>query len=208
MNFFVLKNPKVKESSAVTDFLPTDGSRTGEAPRCPVCGRFIAMRPLLSPVAVEIETWGTMYGDIAFGPSNEILMAERLCTFFFTKGFTGLVDIGRAEVVECRKHKQISAPQPLYRCCRPITGKAAVDDAKSKLVRDKPSDCLECRLGGIIKSMDRLVLEAGTWSGEDIFFARGLPGTRIVSERVKILCENEGMSNCCFVPIAEFGIRK
>ncbi|HKQ39494.1 MAG TPA: hypothetical protein VJ063_15560, partial [Verrucomicrobiae bacterium] len=60
MRFFVLEErPEVGEVPAVTDFLYADNSPMGEAPRCPVCGEYVGMLPLLPPIRVELETWGT-----------------------------------------------------------------------------------------------------------------------------------------------------
>jgi hypothetical protein len=54
MRFYVLeRHPDVDEVPAVTDFLYADGSPVGEAPRCPTCGAYIGMLPLLPPFAVN-----------------------------------------------------------------------------------------------------------------------------------------------------------
>ncbi|MCS6946152.1 MAG: hypothetical protein NZM12_00900, partial [Steroidobacteraceae bacterium] len=49
------------------------------------------------------------------------------------------------------------------------------------------------------------VLKSDTWSGEDVFFARGLPGTILVSERFKSLCETAGLTSCSLVDTERFG---
>ena len=40
--------------------------------------------------------------------------------------------------------------------------------------------------------------------GEDIFIARGLPGTIVVSERFKEWCEANEVRNAVFVPAEEY----
>jgi hypothetical protein len=50
----------------------------------------------------------------------------------------------------------------------------------------------------------RLVLEPGTWSGEDVFVARGLEGTIITSERFKEFCDREAFTNCVLIEAAHF----
>lgn len=204
MRFFVLQNPKHGEGTAITDFVPVDGSLTGEAPRCPACGKYIGMMPLLPPVRVELETWETAFGDIAFGPSEELLVTDRFWKLYRASGLTGFVDVGPVEVAKAKSHCKLREPAPHYHCCRVGRGKAAVDDAKSGLEREEPRACEACRLGGIIKRALRVVLQSNSWSGEDIFFARGLPGTALVSEEFKRFCQENQISNCHPVPAETF----
>jgi hypothetical protein len=63
------------------------------------------------------------------------------------------------------------------------------------------SACAECRIGSMMR-LRRLVLEPGTWSGEDAFIARGLPGTIITSERFKEYCEQGAFTNCLLIEAA------
>jgi hypothetical protein len=204
MKFFVLQNPKTDQRIPVTDFVPVDGSRTGEASRCPVCGNFVGMLPLLPPVRVEIETWGTNFGDIAFGPSEELLLSERFWTLYQHSGLTGLTDVGSVEVAKLKSHQKLREATPRYYCCRAGHSRAAIDDAKSGLERDEPSTCKECRLGGVIKRIQRVVFEPNSWSGEDLFFSRGLPGTILASEEFEKFCRGNKISNCLLIPAEEF----
>lgn len=200
MNFFVLQNPKAGEDAAVTDFLPVDGSRSGEAPRCTLCGKHIGMLPLLAPVRVELEIWGTSFGDVAYGPSGELLLSERFWKLYESSGLTGLIAVAPAEVVKLKAHRKLREPPPRYNCCRVDRSRAAVDDLKSGLDREDPVKCEECRLGGIIKRVRRVVLEDGSWSGEHVFLARGLPGAVMASEKFERLCLQNGITNCKLVP--------
>lgn len=80
-----------------------------------------------------------------------------------------------------------------------------LDESASGLEReDDGAVCSECGLGGIIKRLRRVILRPDTWSGEDVFFARGLPGTILTSERFKSLCETAGLANCSFVDAEAF----
>lgn len=204
MRFFVLQNPKADDTSAVTDFLPVDGSPTAEAPGCPVCGKFVAMMPLRPPVRVELEMWGTQLGDIAFGPANELLVTERFWGLYQASGLIGLRDVGPAEVVSVRAYRKQKRPAPPYHCCRVTQGSAAIDDTESGVEREESETCEACRQGGILKRAKRVILEPDSWSGEDIFFARGLPGTILVSEKFQKFCEENEISNCLLVSAEEF----
>lgn len=204
MNFFVLKNPKAGNGIAVTDFLPIDGSVTGDAPQCAKCGKFLGMRPLLPPIRVELETWGTECGDIAFGPGDEILMSVRVRDCFREFGLTGIIDLGPVEIVNVNSHRKLRGNVSSYRCCRVSRSRAVIDDVKSDLQTEEPWACEECRIGGIIKRGSHFVLENGSWSGEDIFFARGLPGIIMTSERFAVFCQQSDVLNAQLFPAGEF----
>ena len=82
--------------------------------------------------------------------------------------------------------------------------RAALDETTAGVVRDEAPMCEECRIGGIVKRVRRIVLQEDTWPGEDVFFARGLPGTILVSERFKRLCEDNNLANCALVAAEDF----
>jgi Immunity protein family (Imm11) len=204
MKFFVLQNPKAERRDAVTDYVPADGSRTGEAPRCPVCGKFLGMLPLLPPVRVELEAWGPRWGDVAFGPSDQLLVSDKLKKLFTEAGLAGFVRFDPVEIVKAKRRKPGAGDPPDYWLASIQRSRAALDESASGLVRDEAPTCEECRIGGIIKRVSRIVLRANTWSGEDVFFARGLPGTVLVSERFKRLCEDNDLTNCSLVAAEDF----
>jgi len=196
MKFFVVQNLKAGRGDAVTDFLPIDGSRMGDALRCPVCGKFLSMLPLMPPVYVELEAWGTHWGDIAFGPGDQILISGKLRKLFAENGLVGFDRIEPVNIVKVRRRKRSAGDPPDYWLASIQFSHAALDDSASGLVRDEEPVCEECYIGGIIKRIDRIILRDNTWSGEDIFFARGLPGRVLVSERFKDLCEANHLANC------------
>lgn len=199
MSFFVLDSPKAVGGAAVTDFVPVDGAQYGEAPRCVSCGGYLGMMPLMPPLRVDLETWGMNFGDIAFGPAEEVLVSDRFWKQYTLSGLTGLVHVGLAEVVSVRSHRRMSERAPRYQCCRVVRSSAAIDDVKSDLEREGLSTCGDCRLGGVLKRAKRVVLESSSMAGEDIFFARGLPGTILASERFERFCRESSVSNCMLV---------
>jgi hypothetical protein len=162
------------------------------------------MLPLLPPVRVELEAWGTTWGDVAFGPGDQILVSERLTRSFANAGLIGFERLDAVEIVKAVRRKVAAGKPPVYSLASIQRSRAILDDAASGLVRDQPPTCKECRIGGIIKRADRIVLQDSTWSGEDLFFARGLPGTILASERFRRLCEVEGLANCSLVDAVDF----
>jgi hypothetical protein len=78
-----------------------------------------------------------------------------------------------------------------------------VDEARSRIVRNRPPTCSVCRSGGP-DAIHGLALEDGTWSGEDVFEARGLQGLVLASARVRELVEDEGLTNIGLMPLDEY----
>jgi hypothetical protein len=162
------------------------------------------MLPLLPPVRVQLETWGTECGDIAFGPSDEILISTRVHECFRAAKLTGLIDIGPVEIIKVNSHQKLRGNVTSYRCCRISRSRATIDEVKSGLQIEEPWTCEECRIGGIIKRVARLVLEEGSWSGEDIFIGRGLPGIIMTSERFVAFCRHNDVLNAHLLHAEKF----
>jgi hypothetical protein len=203
MNFFVLTNFGGEQCKTATDFAPVDGSRMGDAPRCPVCGEFVGMRPLLPPVRLELESWGSQWGDVAFGPGDQILISERLKSLYADRNLIGFTRFDNVALAKVRNRMGALSDPPDYQLATILRGRAAIDDIASGLVREGRRTCEECRTGGIIKRLERVVFEQNTWAGEDIFYARGLPGTILVSERFNRL-QAEGDVAFCLVDASDF----
>jgi hypothetical protein len=205
MKFFVLVNPKGGRGIAVTDFAPVDGSHTGDAPRCDTCGNYVGLRPLLFPVRVELECWGSKWGDIAFGPGDQLLISGRLRRAFAEAGLNGFTLLDPVEVAKVRRRQpSMKGNPPDYWLATLARSEAVLDERASGLERGDGSVCTDCGLGGVIKRIHGVVLRPNTWSGEDVFFARGLPGTILTSERFKSLCENAGFANRAFLDAQMF----
>jgi hypothetical protein len=101
----------------------------------------------------------------------------------------GFERLDPVKVVRVKRRKRGTGDPPDYWLASIQRSRAMLDDTASGLVREEAPLCEECRVGGVIKQVDRVILRPGTWSGEDVFFARGLQGTVLVSERFKRLTE-------------------
>ncbi len=78
-----------------------------------------------------------------------------------------------------------------------------MDDARSRIRRQTPIACEWCRETNV-PSIHGFVLEEGTWRGEDVFYARGLPGSTIVSERFVRFVERHQLTNMRLIPTEEY----
>ncbi len=199
MRFFVLEHPKEPVDDSLTDFLTASDSKRGDAPRCPRCGGPIGMRPELPPVHVELETWGRRFGDLAFGVSNDVLVSERFRDAFQSSGLTGFSAFMPAQVVKViARRGPVPKPMPSYFLAVPGRSRAVIDDRASGIDYGRRWSCEECR-GGYMKRLRTVVLEPDTWSGEDVFIPRGLPGTIVTSERFKAFCDRHAFTNCLLI---------
>jgi hypothetical protein len=205
MRFYVLeRRPNLDQSADITEFDAPNSTPLGPAPRCAVCGDAVGMLTLLPPFQVELTLWGHHYGDIACGSGMELLVSQRFRDGFLREGLTGIPSFIPAEVMNIKsRKKKIVGEMPRYFIGPPTRSRAAIDDEASGLVRRPPWTCEACRSGGIRRTK-RIVFEPGTWSGEDIFIARGLPGRIFTSQRFKNFCDEHSFLNCVLMDADHF----
>jgi len=198
--YFVLKRPKSGDSDAVTDFVDVEPRVVGDAPHCPACGQALGSLRWLPPHHVEIETWGSEFGDVVFGPGPDLLVSERFAFLWEQEGLSGLegFDPVKVERAVCRSRGIPEAPS--YFRVDVEQSDVAVDELSSGLERDGEPSCDECRIGGIVKRSRRIVLESGSHESRDLFVARGLPGVVLASWRFERFCVGHGIGNAVLVP--------
>jgi hypothetical protein len=190
-----------------TQFSETDPVNTGPAPRCPQCGELIGMRPWLPPYRGELELYGEELGDFVKAAGYDFLISERFAEGFRAERLTGLLGFHPVEVTRVRRKGQRSKPLlaavPRYFAVTACFGRGAVDEARSRLRRNKPVRCSECRSTGV-DSIHGLVLEPGSWQGEDVFRPRGEQGSILVSERFARFAQRHGLTHLRLTPSESF----
>lgn len=204
--FFVLQDGGTG-SRYDTDVDPVEPFNVAEdAPRCTVCGDIIGLLKWLQPYRVELDLYGEELGDFMSALGYELLISERFAEAFRAEGLTGLEGFHPVEVLRVRrmrKKSRTSLVVPRYVVVSPCFGRAAVDPVLNRVRTRKPPTCSECRSAGI-DAIHGFVLEPGTWSGEDIFRPRGLPGDIVVTERFKNFVERYGLTNMRLTPTEQF----
>lgn len=203
MQFFILKDEPVSDGEcATTDFLSSD-AKHGKAPRCPTCGCYIGLLEWLPPFRVELKTWGTGYADV-MQFMLDLLLSLRFKEVWQRSGMTGLSGFEPVEIVKLkRRRKSIGNPPPYFHAVVQRS-QTAVNLSACEIVWDVPPACPTCLEGQNIRSWKRVVIDERTWTGEDIFIARGLPGTIIVSEQFKAYCEREKFANVVLLPAESY----
>jgi hypothetical protein len=177
----------------------------GDAPRCVRCHEVLAMKTWLPPFRVELELHGKDFGDFIRGPGNSLLLSERMAEAYLKQGLTGILGFESADVVRIRGKRKGSKwnDPPQYHVATPCFSQATVDVSHSRLRYSEPVTCEECRAAGL-QSVHGFALKAGTWQGEDVFRARGMPGKNIVSDRFALLVEHTALTNIHLIPIEEY----
>jgi hypothetical protein len=202
VKFFELKY--WPEGDADTYFAQEDGHNVGDAEHCANCGAPISMLTWLPPFRVELKLHGKQFGDFAFGPGNDFLASQRFRQAYHLHGLTGFVGFDPVEVIKSRFSRRPQSHPPMYFRVHPVRGGATLDQQASEFQWDRPPTCPICK-SGIVRRWKRLLLEPGTWTGEDVFRPRGLGGIVMVSQRFKEACESDGIKNAEFTPAEEAG---
>lgn len=200
MNFFVVDRQRFNDNEYA--YGEQVDQKTGDYEKCETCGSPISMRKWLPPLKAKLSK--PSYGDFVFGTFTTFLVTERFKKEYEATGLTGIVSFEPVEIVKVNRKRDSSPETPSYYYVSIARSKAVIDEKKSKIRRDGEISCNHCRTGGVIKSLKGIFFEDNTWSGEDIFFPIGLPGTIVVSERFVDFVRDHGFSNINFIPAEEY----
>ncbi len=175
---------------------------TGDAQRCPNCNLFVSSLPWLPPYHAEVLAYGRAFGDVAFAAGDSLLVSNRFRQAWLDAHLVGLdvfspIERIRVRPVRLKKHV------PTYFQVAPRLFDVQVDLDHSLIEYSRPVTCLKCKSGGL-ESVRGFLLDESTWHGEDMFFAWGLPGLFIVSERVRELRDKHGLTNLNLIPTENY----
>lgn len=203
MKLFVLE-PPYDISEATTNYTIVEPSKSGPASRCQECGEYVEMLHWLPPHRVEIELLGKDPGDFVYGGPIDVLVSERLRDLYQSAHLSGFEGFDPVQVVKIKRQRKLIGGQiPNYYHVRVGRSSAKVNDKASGIRREEGKSCSECGGGGIL-SANRIVLEEGTWSGEDAFYARGLPGIILVTSRFAEVCSTYRLKGAVLTPALEY----
>jgi hypothetical protein len=201
MLFYVIDKPKpgsVEDQLARTDAVKEEGFNTGEAVKCPKCGRYLSSLVWLPPYRVELETWGREYGDIVDIGYNMII-SERLAELCLQNSIQGFANFELIDILKVKYHRKIIAKtMPRYYKATVSLSSTEIDQESSGYIwRNKSAICPTCHWDDL-KCYSSIVIKNDTWNGDDIFYP--LCGTRLmVSERFKSMCENNLINGAIYI---------
>jgi hypothetical protein len=211
MRFYLLRQRPNDDTIGDTQFWPTDDCHnTGDALHCPACGGSISFLKWLPPYHVELEMWSPVYGDAVYGSGEAFLVSERFTILWREHGLKGLSDFDPVKVVDVDQQWFTAGKPPKYFKVCVSRSRTTVDHQASGLeFHVEPGEqikpvCPECLTGGPIERWQRIVFVPDTWSGDDIFFVRGLSDSYFVSERFRDFVNKFKLTNCSLLPIEKF----
>ena len=175
--------------------------RRGEAPHCDACGKPLGFLAWLPPHQVEFEVCPKGYCDLVYPPHDDFLVSARFKEIYEREGLRGLVGFEPVTIVKLKRRRRIKEDPPPYFWVKAVRSQTVVDQEASGFEWEKDSPvCPVCREAGFLKRWKRLVIDVDTWTGEDVFYALGKPGSIFVSERFKHVCETYALRNAAFIP--------
>jgi hypothetical protein len=201
---FVLDWTRIVPGSAETRFSKPEGTLRGPAPMCEACGNYLGMLTWLPPFRVELEYLGEYYGDLGYF-MDDILVSERFAQALEADGITGLEVVGPAEIVSVDP-TEMAEGMPRYFVARVRRSKAVFDNIASEADYEKRWTCEVCRTAEVMLRHKRVVLVDGTWGGEDLFIAVGLPGVVLTSERFREFCERHAFKNVHLIEASKYSV--
>ncbi len=186
--------------------LPFGSTRSGEPNLCPVCGRPVGLRKWLPPHRLKLSSSRPGYwGDLLWGAGFRLMVSARFRAIYEEEGLSGIASFSpAAEVIRLgtKRCDEVAVQPPVYHVVDIIWNGANLDDRRSGVVR-KGDPCWYDR--GAVARLERVELEAGSWTGADIFEARGLFGTFLVSERFRQVVEGHGVTNAWLIRSEQYG---
>jgi hypothetical protein len=187
-----------------------DQNVSKEPKRCPSCHKAVSMLQWLPPHTVWLKQ-SRIIGDflICTGGSDflatkkfrDVLLANRLTGIERSYPIT-VNKVGSRGLAPPAGLAQIFGFEIQHTMCR-----VDYDASGAKWIEEpSPNVCPCCGPGGggeggILKSLNRIVLEHDTWTGEDIFIPINMPGTILLTQRAADTIHKHEFTNVKIVPI-------
>ena len=139
--------------------------------------------------------WGSGFDLIVSGRFKQLYEAANLSGIRQFSGPVEIVKVGRLPAFE------VTPPPPEYYNIDIQHGAASLDDRASGAIRGVVL-CPYCRPD--TDGVKRVILEEGSWNGADLFYAYGLLGVILTSERFRLLVVENSLSNAELVPADQY----
>jgi hypothetical protein len=180
---------------------PVHRGETADCQTCPVCGEDVGMLPWLPPYRAELKAYGKALGDVAFGPSMELLVSDRFRQAWEARSLRG-VEFAPLERLRIRPAR-LGKKGANYFEMTPRHFGTRVDLKRSLIEFDKPFACNKCMNAGV-DTVRGFAIDEKSWTGEDIFYTWGLPGSIVVTDRVRQLRDEHSLTNINLTPVEQY----
>jgi hypothetical protein len=198
MQFFVLE---VEVGSPhETRFHQVEPVHRGDCLYCPTCGVPVTSLTWLPPYRAELKAYGKELGDVAFF-GDELLVSSRFRQAWEAANLRGLVfePLERLRIRPARLGKKTAT----YFFVAPRLFGTQVDVERSRIGYNRPITCDKCKSGGF-DDVRGFAIDEASWTGEDMFYCWGVPGSIIVTDRVRQLRDDHGLKNVPLTPVEEY----
>ena len=169
--------------------------------RCPVCGKGVGKLPWLPPFRATLRAYGKQLGDVAFD-GMDILVSETFRLAWIEAQLKGIDTFHPLERIRVRPAR-LGKKTPTYYYVKSQHFGTRVDLTRSLIEYDRPFTCMTCMEAGV-DSIRGFAIDESSWTGEDLFIAWGMPGTLIVTDRVRQLRDDYDLKNVTLTPIEKF----
>lgn len=202
MQFYVMKQQDRGDPYPLATDVETVQAHSGSAPRCPYCNSAMGWRAWLPPRKVKLTAISGALTDFAFGGGTE-LVSGAAYEMLRSRGLQVGSTFPPVEIVSVHPACLMRSDLRYHFLDLPISA-TGLDEEKSGLVYKHREPYCEYCGGRIKKSRQCVVLEEGTWQGEDLFIPRKT-GDIVVTERFVDMCREAEFTGAKFVPAQEAG---
>jgi hypothetical protein len=194
MEFYVIENKRFISRYAYAE--EVEPIKYGDPDYCNVCGKPLNIKKWLPPYKVVLEK--PVFGDFIYGSFSEMLVSERFMNEYKMSGLKGIISFHPVEIVKVKNKKNTHPTPPQYFKIQIIRSETAIDEKASGFKREFSGEdiyCKFCQNGGIIKSFKGIFIKESSWTGEDVFYAKGLSGTIFATQYFADFLMKYGFSN-------------
>ena len=180
---------------------PIHRGTVDDCQKCPTCGEPKGSLPWLPPYRVAVRAHGKQLGDVAFD-SMHIVVSEKFRQARTEAQLKGIDTFHHLERIRVRPAR-LGRKTPTYFYVRAQRFGTRVDLDRSLIEYDRPFSCMTCLEAGM-ESVRGFAIDESSWTGEDIFIAWGMPGSIIVTDRVRQLRDDHDLKNVTLTPTEKY----
>lgn len=192
MEFYILKRRITGKEYASADAIGDVEYRKGNV--CPSCGRTLSGGILTGPKVYKLTTGKV--GDFITDGMVMLVSARARDVFEKNKMLGFSVDKTPVEIRKKKLDQEYFYVIPNGVCVR-------LNESASGISIQETVGCDMCQ-GMALYSIERLVIDAASWAGDDIFECSSLCGETIVTSRFVELTRKHGLTNFEFIPGDEY----
>lgn len=190
---------------------PIGERKFADSQKCPVCGEPVSMMKWLPPYRIRLSNKNPKkWGDFVWGAFTPVLVSHRVNEIYQKESLKGIVEFSEPfEIVQTgkmRNYEYIAEP-PIYHRIEINWGGANQDDLASGLIHEFPEKimCAYCRSGVSWRKQGKVIIEVGSWKGDDFFIPRNAPVSFMITEKFKHIIEDYQLTNIWAIPAEKYG---